>query len=131
MAGDRLLVVDDEPEVARQIRRIAEEIGFEVTAATDAAAFRRAYAGGDPTVIVLDIVMPDTDGIELVNWLAEQRANAALILVSGFDPRYLGAAAEIATNKGLDVIAALTKPLDTATFRAALRARYRAEKKLA
>lgn len=122
MTGDRLIVVDDEPDVARQIRRVAEEIGFEVTAATSAAAFRRGYAESDPSVVVLDIVMPEADGIDLVNWLAEQRAAAALILISGFDAKYLGAAREIATHKGLDVVAALTKPLETAALRTALRA---------
>ena len=40
----------------------------------------------DPAVVVMDIVMPRIDGIELVRWLANVNSNAKVIIVTGFNP---------------------------------------------
>jgi DNA-binding response OmpR family regulator len=123
MADDRLLVLDDEPDFARFVRRVAEEIGYKVEMANRPAEFRRLYATFEPTVLVVDIVMPEADGIDTIRWLAGRKPNAGLIIVSGFEQRYLAAAEQIARLKGIDVAAALTKPIELATLRALLRAR--------
>ncbi len=65
MGDRRLVVVDDEPEFAEYVRKVAAGLGFEVQVTTGAAAFKKAYDAFDPGVIVLDVVMPETDGIEV------------------------------------------------------------------
>ena len=66
MAARRLLLVDDEPEFGKLVRRVAEEQDFDVTVTQQASDFMKAYEKVDPTHIILDIVMPGTDGIEWV-----------------------------------------------------------------
>lgn len=71
-SGKRLLVVDDEPDFADFVKRTAEGMGYDVSALSDPNLFKEAYAAFKPNVIVLDMVMPDIEGIELVQWLAQQ-----------------------------------------------------------
>jgi CheY-like chemotaxis protein len=62
-------VVDDERDFADLVVRVAGQLGYQAEAASTAAAFQACYLAAVPDVIVLDIVMPDQDGIELMRWL--------------------------------------------------------------
>jgi CheY-like chemotaxis protein len=114
------LIIDDEADFADYVRRVAEGIGCEVRATNEAGAFKRAYEDFDPDVIVLDMVMPEVDGIELVNWLAEQQCRAKLIIVTGYSHRYAEMASVLSAAKGMPPATALTKPVRLADLRAAL-----------
>jgi YesN/AraC family two-component response regulator len=72
-------------------------------------------------VIILDIVMPDVDGIEVIQWLAEQRSQARIILMTGFDPRYAKIAEHVGTFKMKSEITTLLKPISVTDITAALR----------
>lgn len=72
MSEKRLLVVDDEPEFGELVRQVAAGLGYEVRVTTNGRAFQSAYQELQPTVIVMDMVMPEMDGNELVLWLMEQ-----------------------------------------------------------
>lgn len=66
MKGDRVLVVDDEPQIQRFLRVALTAAGYEVvTAETGAQALRQA-ATGAPDVIVLDLGLPDRDGKDVL-----------------------------------------------------------------
>lgn len=129
MADDRLLILDDEAEFARYVRRVAEELGYQVEVAARPAEFRRLCPNFAPTVIVLDIVMPEADGIDTIRWLADQKPTAGLLIVSGFEQRYLSAAEQIARLKGIDVIGVMTKPVELMALRNHLRARIVGQKR--
>ena len=73
-----LLIVDDEVDFGNLVRRVAEGLGFEVVVLSDSREFKETYNQLDPDKIVLDIVMPGIDGIEIVNWLIEHRYLDAL-----------------------------------------------------
>jgi putative two-component system response regulator len=66
-AGDhpRILVVDDDPQVGQVLRRLLQHDGHDVQLASTAAAARVAIANYRPDVIVLDVVLPDADGVFL------------------------------------------------------------------
>ncbi len=121
MAKARLLVCDDEPEFADFIRRVAEPLGYEVESTADGFAFIQAYEREEPDAIVLDMVMPEIDGNELVGWLGEQGSTAHLVIMTGFSPDYAENAKRLAQFKGLPSVTALTKPVRLADLRAALR----------
>jgi CheY-like chemotaxis protein len=120
-AGDRrLLVIDDEPAFCAFVRRVAEAEGFVVTVAADGDAFKRAYVALQPTVIMLDLVLPDIEGIELLQYLAQQGCRARVFVISGYNPDYPRLAQAVAGSRGLTTVQALTKPIDAGQLRAAL-----------
>jgi DNA-binding response OmpR family regulator len=120
MTDKRLMVIDDEPEFGEFVRRVAEEKGYDVEVKVLPEDFMQAYKSFDPTLIVLDIVMPNIDGIELVKWLYDQQCRASVILVTGADPMYMDAAKKIAENNNVTVTASLTKPIEVTDLRAVL-----------
>ena len=115
-----LIVIDDEPQMAALVAEVGEMVGFETRMANTAAAFKEIVAATDPTLIVMDIVMPDMDGIELLQWLADRGCAAPIVLISGFDPLYLRTARMIGTANGLQFVEPLAKPICIAQLRAVL-----------
>lgn len=105
----RLLVIDDEPDISQFIADAADMAGYlcEVTATAD--QFKQAL-NPEPALIVMDLVMPETDGIELLRFLGDQRCKATIVLMSGFDKRVLSVAEDLANELGLHVAARLQKP---------------------
>lgn len=120
MTSKRLLIVDDEPEFGQFVRKVAEEMDLEVKVTTQPRHFKEVYGAFDPTVILLDVVMPGTDGIELVNWLADRHYQGKLVIVTGFTPRYAEMASALSLGKGMTSVTTLYKPVDLAKLRAAL-----------
>ncbi len=107
----RLLVVDDEPGFGLFVERTAEGLGFEVLVTTSGQQFMEAYPEFAPTVIVLDIVMPKIDGMELVQWLAKEGYAGQLIVVSGYAPNYAALAGRLAEATGRMDVSNLAKPV--------------------
>src|SRR5437764_9645809 len=89
--GDRLLVIDDEQAFTQIVKRIAESSGYEVVVANDAAGFVNAARLWHPTVIMLDLKMPGTDGIQLLRALAADKCPAHIVVSSGADQKVLEA----------------------------------------
>jgi len=120
MTTKRLLIVDDEPDFLVVVRRVAERLGYEVETMTHGRDFKEAYARFDPTVIILDMIMPEVDGIELVEWLAGVRCKARIIIVSGFTPIYAKNAVALGEARGLLSISRMAKPVSLAMLTATL-----------
>lgn len=84
MTGSSILVVDDEADIRTLIQEILSEEGYSVTVAADAAEARQARLDVDPNLILLDIWMPDTDGITLLQeWSSESRSLCPVVMMSG------------------------------------------------
>lgn len=110
-AANRLLLVDDEPEFGTFIRRIAEGLGFSVTVTTHPQTFKEAYVHARPDILVLDLVMPDTDGVELLRWLASQNCRERILISSGVEGRVLEAARRVGLERGLNILGTIIKPV--------------------
>lgn len=123
-AGPRLrcLVIDDHPEIAQLIRRVAEGSGFEVCVTTDAEAFKAEYDRIEPALLLLDLQMPGMDGIELLRFLADRSSRARIAIISGVDRRVLDAAHRLGKARGLSIIGTLQKPMRLADLRGLLAA---------
>ncbi len=106
----RLLVVDDEPDIVEFICDVATDVGFEATALQHANKFEEFYAKGFDA-IVLDLIMPERDGIELLRFMAKQGSTVKIILISGYDSGVLHSAQKLAIEHGLNVIATISKPI--------------------
>src|SRR5690349_374103 len=78
----RLLIVDDDPDITDLIANYFSLHGFDVTAAHSADQMRQALDRGQVDLVLLDIGLPDGDGIALTRTLRE-RSHCAVIIVSG------------------------------------------------
>ncbi len=84
MAGARILVVDDEVDIRSLIQEILTEEGYDVVTAANAAEARKAVREHSPDLVLLDIWMPDTDGISLLSeWRQEHRFAGPVVILSG------------------------------------------------
>jgi CheY-like chemotaxis protein len=119
-AARRLLLIDDEPQMRSFLSRVAQGCGYEVRNTDDAAGFKQVYLSWIPDIVILDLVMPQIDGIELLRFLAERASKARILIISGFDPKVLDAAGRLGAAHGLSMIGALSKPVRVAELRAVL-----------
>ena len=84
MTSQTILVVDDEPEIRRIVSEILEDEGFEVETAGDASSARVKFRDNKPDLVLLDIWMPDTDGVSLLTEWANQNGRIPpVIMISG------------------------------------------------
>lgn len=120
MAPNRLLIVDDERPFADLVARVATEMGFEVAVAGTPAEFLQELARWQPSLLVVDLQMPDMDGIQLLRQLAEQAVRCPIVLASGFDRRTLLSARRLAVTQGLTVAGTVHKPVRIAELRGLL-----------
>lgn len=124
-APPAILVVDDEPPIRRLLRGALERASYAVIEAGSAREAMDLLASKDPAVVLLDLGLPDRDGLELIP-LIRKRSSATVLIVSARDATDEKVAA-------LDLGAAdyVTKPFDTeellARVRAALRHRVTAD----
>lgn len=79
-----ILVVDDEPDIRTLVKEILEDEGYEVGAAENAEKAREARRARRPDLTLLDIWMPDTDGISLLKeWASNSGLDTPVIMMSG------------------------------------------------
>ncbi|HEU5285429.1 MAG TPA: response regulator [Sphingomicrobium sp.] len=111
MKQPRLLLVDDEPALADFIASAARECGFDATLTSDDEQFREEFRAIRPDMVVLDLGMPGMDGIELLRFLAEERFQSPVLIISGFDRRVLESAFRLGEARGLTMVGPLEKPV--------------------
>ncbi len=84
MPEARILVVDDEPDIRDLLGEILEDEGYRVTSAADGEAARAAFTAERPELVLLDIWMPDVDGITLLKeWGAGGSLPCPVVMMSG------------------------------------------------
>ena len=76
-----LLVIEDDPYIRNLLRVFLEHRGFEVTFAETYTAGEAAIDGTKPRVIILDIALPDGDGLELLRHLREDLRRREPVIV--------------------------------------------------
>ena len=101
-----VLVVDDDDMIRRLLRTVLEADEIEVVEATDGDAALAALADLQPTVIVLDVMMPGLDGVEVCRRI-DHRTAKVVMLTARDDPELERAA----TQAGADAF--LTKPFSS------------------
>ena len=124
MSAGKILVVDDEPEVRLVLTEFLESRGYEVTAASSGAEAISLVDAIKPHVVLLDVTMPEMDGMETLKRLAAANPGLPIIMVTAnadvdvtsrllamgaadyipkpFDLEYLGQAVGIQVSAALD-----------------------------
>ncbi|MGC4029394.1 MAG: sigma-54 dependent transcriptional regulator [Steroidobacteraceae bacterium] len=84
MSAGKILVVDDEADIRVLLKEILSEEGYEVDVAADAGQARASRARATPDLVLLDIWMPDTDGITLLReWSNVASEDCPVVMMSG------------------------------------------------
>ncbi|WP_058555454.1 sigma-54 dependent transcriptional regulator [Thiohalocapsa sp. ML1] len=84
MSATHILVVDDEPDIRETVQDILEDEGYVVTNAENGEAARHALRERRPDLMLLDIWMPDLDGISLLKeWDEDEGLPCPVIMMSG------------------------------------------------
>lgn len=119
MNGARILVVDDDPAILKAMERGLGGAGFDVTGLSAAADVLPAVQRLRPDVIVLDLILPDGDGISLCRDIRERSTTPIIVLSAiGDDERKVDA-----LNSGADDY--VVKPFSMAELQARINAAIR------
>jgi two-component system KDP operon response regulator KdpE len=120
-----ILIVDDEPAIRRLLHGALDRAGYKVVEAATARDALAQHEARQPAVVLLDLGLPDRDGLELLPLLQKQ-GKAAILIVSARE-----ATEEKVAALDLGAIDFVAKPFDTeellARVRVALRGRFAGE----
>ncbi len=78
----RVLIVEDDRQVRETVADYLESQGYEVAQAGDGQAMREALAREVPELVLLDLRLPDEDGLALARWLRERHELAIIMLTA-------------------------------------------------
>ena len=84
LRGQRILVADDEPSVRNTVRRLLERRGATVVLAADGKDAEMKLLEGTYQLVLLDVMMPQRSGYELLPFARELQPNAKVMLMSGY-----------------------------------------------
>jgi EAL domain-containing protein (putative c-di-GMP-specific phosphodiesterase class I)/ActR/RegA family two-component response regulator len=118
-SGQRVMVLDDETDSSQFVADVAQAMGLSCVATTDPMRFLECLTT-ETTLIFLDLVMPNVDGVEMLRMLGQRGCNANIILMSGADPRILETVEEMAGSLGLSIVGHLQKPVRLKELEAAI-----------
>jgi DNA-binding response OmpR family regulator len=124
-----ILVVDDEVEVGEAIRRVLDRAGFSVVVAQGVSEGLTAMETQLPDIVVTDMIMPKTNGIELIKTLRSRYPRVRVIAISGggsfglqsYKPDAIKTHAYLAAAREAGAEEILTKPFDMKDLLAAVR----------
>ena len=119
MSAPLVAILDDEPQIRALLSETLAEAGFRTAAFARATEFEAALARATPDVCLVDLGLPDRDGLALVHRLALE-SGAAIIIVSG-----RAQVQDRVTGLELGADDYITKPFDPAEVVARIRARLR------
>ena len=101
-----ILIIDDDPEILRVLRKVLEAEGHSVREASEGKTALRHFAGDPADVVISDVYMPEMDGIEFLIRLKEAFPEARVIAMSGgghlSKDRVLGAASMLGADSILE-----------------------------
>ena len=85
MNSQRILVVDDEPQVVEALKLYLSRDGFRVNTASDGEAALAAFENHSPDLVVLDLMMPKVDGLEVFRRLRAKHSTPVIMLTAKGD----------------------------------------------
>jgi CheY-like chemotaxis protein len=118
-ANPRILHVDDDPQMTRLVAQLLNSRGYEVTSINDSCAAMEAVARDHYPVVILDIDMPVTSGLDLLKSIKTYDGGIQVVMLTGVVTQAsvlqsLRWGAEACVFKPIDDLAPLLKALETA-----------------
>lgn len=119
----RVLLLDDDRFMLSLLTDMLAELGtFEVFAEADSMQALATLAATAPDLLICDLALPEMDGVEFLQAAASRGFRGKVVLLSGMDAGVREAARELARVLGLQVAAALHKPIGLEQLRAVVAA---------
>ncbi|HVY17869.1 MAG TPA: response regulator [Rhodopila sp.] len=116
----KLLVVDDQDSITKIVSKVGGQLGYEVRALNDPTKAFDEFEGFRPDVLVIDLVMPEVDGIDILHKILAMGTSARIIIMSGFGKSYLRLGQEVGVFHDHPGITTLAKPFRRAELIALL-----------
>lgn len=116
MSARRLIALDDDESIRHVVARAAEQAGFDARVCADPQQFVDWFPRFDPELVLLDLGLGVSSGIDILEYLAEKRSRSAVMVVSGMDYRVLGASVRLGESLGLTMLAPLAKPFQASVL---------------
>jgi EAL domain-containing protein (putative c-di-GMP-specific phosphodiesterase class I)/CheY-like chemotaxis protein len=113
---DKVAIIDDEIEIINIIEPVLEEIGFRTIIKIQKASDLFKTYDENINLIILDLFMPDVDGIEVLRFLGERKSKTHIILTSGYSRQILSSAERVAKAYGLNILGSISKPFSIDTI---------------
>ena len=117
----KLVVIDDDDLITELVIEAAQQVGFAGEAANNFETFKEILSRFQPDLILIDLVMPQVDGIQVLRYLAEQNCTTNILLMSGFDPKVVQTAKRLGLSLGLNVEGVLSKPVSISALKAEIK----------
>jgi len=83
----RILVVEDEPSIREVVNLYLRRAGYQVTVVEDGRAALNSLSDALPDLVVLDLMLPEVDGLEITRWLREQGDTPIIMLTARREER--------------------------------------------
>lgn len=121
----RILVIDDDLDIGEYICAAATRLGHQCIFTASVDEFLSAHSE-HTSLLFIDLIMPQIDGVELLRRLAERDCRTPIVLMSGVGLRVMETAEELAQALGLHIFGKLQKPFPHAELNAILERPYTA-----
>ncbi len=106
----RVLVIDDQAGINAAILRVAAELGLEARAVREPLKATETFIEFAPDVVMLDMIMPEKDGIDVLDEIMLTGQPTRFIIMSGYGEAYLRLAQGVAAFHGAERLMMLRKP---------------------
>lgn len=106
---NRLLVLDDSREFITLVTRFAQRKGYQVQGVTTTKDFIALFVDFNPSVVILDLFLETNMSVGVIEFLGARRFAGLIILVSGFDFRYLSSFAGMVKQMNLKLLGTVQK----------------------
>lgn len=108
--GPIAFVVDDEAQWRSLVSGVLTSSGYETQSFETHAEMAFAFSNRRPHLLVLDLSLGDSDGVEVIRYLAAARFSGSVLLMSGHGEKTISEVQKIAERHGLHVLPPLSKP---------------------
>ena len=106
----KLLVIDDQTGITKVVEMIAKQVGLNARSLNSSAQATETFLVFKPDIVILDMIMPEKDGIDVLNEILLTGIPVKVVLTSGFSESYLRLAEGVAKFHENPNVSILRKP---------------------
>jgi DNA-binding NtrC family response regulator len=106
----KLLVIDDQSGMTKVVEMIARQLGLNARSLNSSAQATETFIAFRPDILILDMIMPEKDGIDVLNEVLLTGLPVKVVLTSGFSESYLRLAEGVAKFHDNPNVSILRKP---------------------